>query len=210
MSNDLKRELAHVYWLGGSPCAGKSTVGEILAQRYDLRFYRVDEQYDEHFLRGVTSEFPTFSLLNRLEGDALWMRPVDEQIQTEISYCADEFTFIIEDLLALPTTKSILAEGTSLLPGHTVKLLNKKQRALWLIPTPEFQRYHYSQRPWIHSVLKSCTNPRQAFLNWMARDEGFARWVEKETKALWLTCIINDGRLTPQELAEKVARHFRL
>ncbi len=37
------------YYIGGSPCAGKSTVAEILSQEYDLYYFKVDD-----FLDGYT------------------------------------------------------------------------------------------------------------------------------------------------------------
>lgn len=33
--------MAKIYYIGGSPCAGKSTVAEILSQKYDLYYFKV-------------------------------------------------------------------------------------------------------------------------------------------------------------------------
>ena len=37
-----------IFYLGGSPCAGKSSVAEILAARYGLTYLRLDDQLDTH------------------------------------------------------------------------------------------------------------------------------------------------------------------
>ena len=38
-----REDFRHVYWIGGSGCAGKSTVTEILAERYGLATYHQDD-----------------------------------------------------------------------------------------------------------------------------------------------------------------------
>lgn len=32
----------NIYYIGGSPCAGKSSVAEILSRRYGLNYFKVD------------------------------------------------------------------------------------------------------------------------------------------------------------------------
>lgn len=33
----------NIYFIGGSPCSGKSTVTEILSKKYDLYYFKVDD-----------------------------------------------------------------------------------------------------------------------------------------------------------------------
>ena len=174
MSNE---ELSHILWLGGSPCAGKSTIADRLAQWADLPVYHVDAAYEAHKTRADPVQYPTFHRLSHLECDDLWMRPVATQFATEIDFCAEEFSLIVEDLLALPTHQPILVEGTSLLPSQVSAQLTSPRQAIWLVPSESFQRTHYARRPWIRASLKDCRQPAQAFENWMARDARFARWV---------------------------------
>ena len=57
---------------------------------------------------------------------------------------------------------------------------------MWVIPTAEFQREHYSRREWVAGILEQCGDPEAAFRNWMARDAEFAVWVTAEASALGL------------------------
>ena len=206
----MKSGLAHVYWLGGSPCAGKSAVAEALAGRYNLRLYRVDDATAAHQQRATAEAQPAFFRLNQLGCDELWMRPLAEQVASEINYCADQFALVVEDLLSLPNDTPILAEGTSLLPRPTHALLADSHRALWLTPTSDFQRTYYAQRPWIHEVLRDCTDPDVAFQNWMARDVEFARWVAAEAEALGLRHLLVDGTRSLDKTVALVAAWFGL
>lgn len=35
-----------IYYIDGSPCAGKSTTAEILSKKYDLYYFKVDDFLD--------------------------------------------------------------------------------------------------------------------------------------------------------------------
>lgn len=39
--------MMNVYYIGGSPCCGKSTVAEFLSKKYDLFYFKVDDFLDK-------------------------------------------------------------------------------------------------------------------------------------------------------------------
>lgn len=51
----------NVFWLGGSPCSGKSSISEILADRFDLDVYHVDEAFKTHAQRLDPVHQPTLA-----------------------------------------------------------------------------------------------------------------------------------------------------
>ena len=139
----LQRELTHVYWMGGSPCAGKSSIADILAATYGLSLYRADEAYFRHEKVVTPEQHPIFYKLTHYSPQELWMRSVEQQVVEEMMLYREEFPLILEELLALPRSQSILAEGAALLPESVLPFLLEPQRAIWIIPTAEFQLHHY-------------------------------------------------------------------
>ncbi len=202
--------LKHVYWLGGSPCAGKSSVAIILAERHGLQLYRCDDHFDEHRARLDAGRHPVFASLAALTCDGLWMRPVEVQVETELAYCREVFSMILEDLLLLPSHTRLLAEGTDLLPECVKPLLAGTSRGFWMVPTAEFQYHYYSKRSWISDILKNCTDPARAFSNWMGRDAGFADRIEESASRLGLPVLRVDGTLSAQEISSIVEHSFGL
>ena len=79
-----------------------------------------------------------------------------------------------------------------------------------MLPTAPFQREHYARRPWIHDVLRECSDPAQAFANWMQRDAIFARWVRREALHHHFKIVVVDGRQSLTANAEAVAACFGL
>jgi hypothetical protein len=202
--------LAHIYWIGGSPCAGKSTIAQTLADRYNLHYYPCDFWFEAHQQRAQPEQQPILYRLAGLSCDQIWLPPVVEQVTRVQAIYTEEFAMILADLQALPRTSPILAEGAALLPACVWRQLTDRRRAIWITPTPAFQRRHYAQRPWIHDVVRTCSDPEQAFANWMARDEAYARWIEEQTTALGLSLVQVDGRQTIGDLIEYVADWFGL
>lgn len=43
----------NLYCIGGSPCAGKSTVAKILAEKYDLFYFKVDDYLNGYTRKGA-------------------------------------------------------------------------------------------------------------------------------------------------------------
>lgn len=206
----LRQDLAHVYWVGGSPCSGKSSIVDSLAQRYGLRIYRCDDAFFEHEKIVTRDKQPVFYKLTHLSSDELWMRPVDLQIAEEIALYREGFPLILEDLLALPTTQPIIAEGAALLPEQVCQLLPDPRRAIWVVPTAEFQRHHYTRRDWAHNIVAACTDPEQAFQNWMQRDIGFATFIASQATKQGMQVLLVDGKRSLAENIAFVEQHFQL
>jgi adenylate kinase family enzyme len=210
--SDVEQGLAHVLWMGGSPCSGKSSIAEALADRYGLVLYRCDDAFWEHSERVDPGRHPTFHKLAQMTWNEIWTRPVDVQIADETRCYHEEFDMILDDLLAYPKATPVLAEGAALLPDLVSGLLLDRRRAMWVVPTVTFQRAHYTpeQRPWMKDILKQCQDATQAFQNWMDRDAGFARWVSTRARELGLELMEIDGERTIEQNAERAANHYRL
>jgi uridine kinase len=205
---DIKQQLAHVRWIGGSPCSGKSTITAILADKLGWTFYECDRHYDEHVKRSEPRLQPAMNRLSGLSWDALWSQPVEQLIAEAILAYREQFGMIVEDLLKLPRDTPILVEGAALLPDCVLPLLTDAQQAIWLVPRPDFQLQHYAAREWIQSILDQCREPEKAFANWMARDIGFAETVAVYAEGRGLKVIWVDDNSSLQANTAAVAAHF--
>ena len=163
------------YWIGGSPCSGKSTIAGRLAATYGMRVYRCDDAFFRHQMSIDPKLQPIFSRLARASCDELWMRPVPHQLREAIEPYREQFPFILADLARLPCSLPTIVEGAALLPELVGSLGPDPNRAMWIVPTEQFQREEYERRAWRHEVLSRCSDKDQAWQNWMARDTGFAQ-----------------------------------
>jgi hypothetical protein len=201
MQDPSSRDFSHVLWLGGSTCAGKTTVAKRLAAAYGLRVYPCDEAFEEHRRRARPDRHPGFCRIMDLSAAELWSLPVSEQVRGLLDFYADDLGMILEDLRALPADGPILVEGTGLLPGRIAALVGAPRQALFLISTPDLRRRLYAERgEWVREM------PEEAF----ARDDELARRRAEEAAALGLPVLAVDGARTIEETAELAARCFGL
>ncbi len=175
----------NAFWIGGSPCAGKSSVCDLLASRYNLELYQVDFELRSQIDRIDPVRHPALFRWLAASCDQRWLKPVDELVDDVISCYRDHFSLIAENLSSLHENdepsgnRQTLVEGTALLPALVARYAVSPLKAVWMVPTPAFQLEHYQRRPWVGEMLSDCTDARLAFENWMERDIRFARWVSR-------------------------------
>jgi len=99
---EAKGRLGHVFWLGGSPCAGKSSVSEVLARRFALDVYHVDEAFDRH-ARGLDpARQPALAAWCASSWEERWMRPPGDLLRNVIACYGEHFALILKDILTTP------------------------------------------------------------------------------------------------------------
>lgn len=209
MSDDLKRALAHVYWIGGAPCSGKSSIVEWLVRRHGVRPFSCDAAFEAHSGQILPAQHPAWAALQHGHWDEVWMRPLSVLVQDEWDIYRREFALIVQDLLRLPADRPIVVEGAALLPHCVYEVLARPRQAVWVIPDEAFQRRMYPRRgEWVQDILRQCTYPEQAFQNWMDRDAAFARRVEAEARSLGLAVLVVDGVCSLEDNAARVKAQF--
>lgn len=196
-----------IYWMGGAPCSGKSTIADLLVDRCGVTLYRCDDHFFRHVEEASTA-LPVLHSFQHMAPDDTWLIPVRAQVEREITAYCEEFTAIQAEIAALP--RPLLVEGASLLPDLVAPLLTDPDEAIWLVPTAAFQREHYARRDWAQDVVASTSDPARAFEFWMQRDVIFARWVRARAVALGLQVIVVDGAQSIAHNAALVTRHFGL
>jgi hypothetical protein len=204
-------ELAHVLWLGGSTCAGKTTVARRLAAEHGLRLYACDDAFEDHRRRARPERHPGFCDIMDLSGPELCELPVDRQVEALLAFYRDQMEMIVEDLLDLPADRPVLAEGSGLLPDLVAPLLTDPGKALWMIATPEFRRRRYPERgSWVRETLDNAADADRVFECWMMRDDILAQQRAERAAALGLAVLTVDGGLSIAETAAVAGRRFAL
>lgn len=196
-----------VLWLGGSACAGKTTVAGLLARRHGLLLVHADDLFEAHRRRADPTRHARFLAVAALPPAALWAEPVAERAAELLAFYEDEFEMLREDLaILLPGGPPILVEGVGLLPD-LVAAADPAPRAAWLIAEPAWRRRACRRRgPFVADLLAAEPDPDATFERWMARDDEVARHVEAEARRLRLPVVrVGEGRGVAEVAAEAAA-----
>lgn len=200
----------NVYYIGGSPCSGKSTVAEALCARYGLRYFKVDDHLERYMQLAAQHGKPSCLKVADMTPDQIWMREPQVQCDEEVLIYREIFEYALADLRQLESAKGILAEGAAFLP-ELARLLNVPDgRYVAITPTKEFQLFHYGKREWVPYVLEGCGDKAQAFANWMERDALFAKAIQQQCAGLGYASLINGGEDSVESMIARVAAHFGL
>lgn len=204
-----KEALAHVLWLGGTPCSGKTSVAGRLADRFALRLYHYDRHERAHAALGRPERHPAMCEHGAMTLDQRWvLRPVEEMVRATTAAWAERFEMVVADLLALPGAAPVLAEGPGLLPECVAPLLSSPRQAIWLVPTEAFKRATQPTRG--GAPMDGTSDPERAYRNLIALDLQLAVNVKRRAGELGLTVLDVDGMRSLDDVAAAVAKHFRL
>jgi hypothetical protein len=195
------------FWIGGSPCAGKSSVAELLAARHGLSHFACDTGSAARLVRMSGRGLPAHDELAALDTCTRLGRSPQRQVELTLAFFAEQFGFLLDEL---PAAGSLLVEGADLLPVLLAGLGVPLDRSVWIVPTAGFQRRHYAGRSWVGPYLAGCPDPAAAFDGWMRRDILFARHVRETAEQLGGRVIVVDGEHTIEQTAAVVERHFGL
>ena len=202
----LRDRLRHVRWIGGGSGAGKSTVARKLADDHGLRVYASDATIGEHARRSNAADHPLLHAFLAMDMDERWVnRPPSVMLETFHGFQGEAFELIIEDLLALPDSPPILAEGFRLLPRLVAPLLSRPSQAVWLIPTPQFRRAAFDARGFTWEIPQKTSDPERALANLLERDRLFTSQAAREAAELRLAIIEVDLDRSVDQLTSFVA-----
>lgn len=198
----------NIYYIGGSPCAGKSTVAEILSQKYGLHYFKVDDFLDDYTGRGALAGYPICKKIVEMNAEEIWMRDPLLQCREEFEFYREVFEYVLADLGQINCKDGIITEGAAYVPELIKNLGVSNKRYVSITPTKEFQIFHYKKREFVPYVLEGCADKEKAFCNWMNRDILFAQEIREQCDKENYVSIVNDGNIKIDELADRVAIHF--
>ena len=118
-----------IYYIGGSPCSGKSTVAEVISQKYNLYYFKVDDFLDKYTEMGAEKGKPICIKQKSMTPDQIWMRNPMEQSNEELQFYDEIFEFIMDDIKSVEGKNRIITEGAAFLPS-LMQICNIDKEAL--------------------------------------------------------------------------------
>lgn len=166
----------------------------------------------DHARRSSPEHCPLLHTFMAMDLDERWVhRGPQIMFETFHWFRGEGFNLIVEDLLRLPRDQGVIVEGFRLLPQLVKPLLSLPNRAVWLLPTPDFRHAVIDGRggsAW--SFLAKTSDPERALHNLLERDRMFTDLLREETMRLCLSTVDVDTTTTEDDLTRRVKDVFGL
>lgn len=205
--------MAEQYWIGGAPCAGKTTIAQIIAQEFGWQVYSLDRHVEDFLRRAILRKHPALAQYNSLGLQRFLSLPAEDQLTLIWQMSAEWFGFLLDDIAELPQDRPILVEGSNIRPADVLRTGTHPDKVIWLAPTEEFLLATYPRRGgWVQDVLNMFPPDARldVFEQWMLRDATHAAQTLEQAQRLGIRTLVVDGSSTLLENAEFVMRHFEL
>jgi hypothetical protein len=131
--------LRHVLWIGGPPGTGKTAIAATIARRHGLRWYGADTRTWQHRDRALDAGNDAARRWESMTPQQRWMQSTPAEM-LEMSLHAERGPMVLEDLRVLPHSPLVVAEGSTLPAQAVSDGIADRSRAVWLLPTDDFQR----------------------------------------------------------------------
>ncbi|HEV2664480.1 MAG TPA: hypothetical protein VG324_06195 [Blastocatellia bacterium] len=206
---EIRRSLAHAFWIGGPSDAGKTTVARLLIQRRRWQWYPCDLHEHNHLIaRADPVLHPNICKALGRSFDESWVHPTPQQLFEQIIASNEErFPMICDDIRLMPQRPPVLVEGPRLFPKLVSPVLTSPRQAIWLLPTEAFI-YASQERRDKPSLRVESSDPERFRANFLARDRLLADYIGSEVVKLGLPYIEIDGQRTAEEIADSIQSHF--
>lgn len=210
MKNEIESKYSSVYWLGGSTCAGKTTIANYLSENYGFMVYHCDEYLGKHIEKSNAEEHPNLFKLTTLKWEDIINMPEDEYLAWVMDTFSEEFHMILEDLDTQISDKPVLVEGINLLPKLLKDIIKEGNHAIWLVADETFYSLHQMQRKELYDRINECKNPEQALHNYINFDLAFGKYIKKEAQKHDLKVMVIENNNDISKNIEIVSKHFHL
>ena len=196
----------HVFWIGGSPCAGKTSIADALATKYQGNVYHFDRMEVQHIARSNKATNPELMAFLAMDMDERWLtRSPGAMARNAIASWQARFPLVLEDIRAFPTNAPLFAEGPGLFPDCVAPLLINPRQAVWLVTTESLCAAVRRQRG--GSALGT-SDPDRALSNIVRRDLRMAHYVKRQAAARQLLCHEVDGSRSLAAMLALVEEQF--
>lgn len=208
-NNVLEYHLNNVYWIGGTACGGKTTMGKMIAEKYNMFYYNADDMINEHKKIAIHSEQPALCR-HFTNWEEYFNRPIDEYTKWLLDINAEDLSMIIVDLLKIPEEK-IIVEGhfsptliKSIIPYHKV---------IFLYAEDEVIKHDYFNRDDKKSMLdciKKHTGSENTVDHILNVTVNLSNIQRDEAKRSGMKYMVRNSNSTINNTFEVLEKHFRL
>ena len=201
---------SNIFFLLGCPCAGKTTVGNILVQKYNMYYFSGDSRRFDYYKFAEKEKHPFMTM----DASDFWDWSLEEMVAWEKGVISEQTPYILNDLNELSKGQDmVLFEG--MLDLETVSKIVPYNKIVYLsVDKSVCERVFFTRethRGMIDNILRTpgISDEEKQRRIYMRKEAAINAFYEN-AKEFGIQTFMREGATTAQKMAEKVAKHFGL
>lgn len=201
---------SNIFFLLGCPCAGKTTVGNILVQKYNMYYFSGDSRRFDYYKFAEKEKHPFMTM----DASDFWDWSLEKMVAWEKGVISEQTPYILNDLNELSKGQDmVLFEG--MLDLGTVSKIVPYNKIVYLsVDKSVCERVFFTRethRGMIDNILRTpgISDEEKQRRIYMRKEAAINAFYEN-AKEFGIQTFMREGATTAQKMAEKVAKHFGL
>ncbi len=199
-----------IYYIGGSPGSGKSSIAKQLSKQFGFAYYKLDDYLFRYIKKAAKEEKKHCAANCSFTAEQTWMRTPQIQAAEEIGIYEEIYPYALAELQKTARTKTVVAEGAGFMPKIMAQHNILLTRYICIVPDEKFQRKAFAKRVFPKLFLIGCKDKNAAYENWMKRDILFAKEMLQQAKLHGYSSILVNGEKSLAENYATVLSKFNL
>ena len=200
----------NIYFLLGCPCSGKTTVGKMLAEKYNMYYFSGDDRRFDYYKLAEKEKHPFMTK----DGSGFWEWSPEEMVAWEKGVISEQTPYILDDLNELSKCNpSVLFDG--MLDLDIVSKAVQPDRVLYLSVGRAVCEREFFERDDHRVMVENIMNTpgideaeKQRRIE-LRRQAAIGAFYE-DAESFGITVFMREDTKNADEMAEKAAEHFGL
>ncbi len=206
--NVIKLCLKNVYFITGTPCAGKTTISRALSGKYGFAIYDVDEEFLKHKSLSNSINQPAMNK-EFANADGFFLRPYREYGKRLADNTREQLDFIVTDLISISKDQIVICDLH--LSLNEAMQITDAVHIVFLIKNPKNIIDDYCNRPDhddFNQFINSASNPSLAKANCDKTLELINKEKYEPIKKSLYFWVERDSNSTVEKILRMVENHF--
>jgi len=165
-NNVLSHHFKNILWISGGPCGGKSTITNLLAEKYNFIPYHTDDYFFKHKKMATLHEQPAMTRYF-VNWEWFFNRPAEDYIQWLQASSQEQLSMIMADLLKISSSnRKIVVDG--IFNPFILKQIAPVNHSIFLFADSSIVKKVYFNREHTKGMLEainSTSNPPKTLNN---------------------------------------------
>jgi cytidylate kinase len=205
----LVAHLRNVLWIGGGACGGKTTITDLLADKYGFTAYHPEDYFQQHKEAACYQDHPAM-LRPFLGWEWYFNRPIDEYAAAIMEADREHFEWVIVDLIKMGESGTVVVDGHMLDPVFLKRIASHNKVVFLFADEATIRKSFFARedKQDILRVINSLQNPetaREHLLDVTCEVSARKRVLAKSSG---LQYMLRDQQLSIEATLRMVEEHF--